>query len=156
SAGATPPSHHRTAAFRYPERMHRSSIRSVLHRMSAACAIAAALVLSSPHPSAKQQQPAAPATTPPAADKTLDLPALPGDAHVAQSMQLAGRTLNYTVTVGALPVNNADGKKTGDVVVTSYTMDGANRAVTFALNGGPGAASVYLNFGAIGPKRVAF
>ncbi len=28
--------------------------------------------------------------------------------------------------------------------------------MTFALNGGPGAASVYLNLGAIGPKRVAF
>ena len=28
--------------------------------------------------------------------------------------------------------------------------------MTFALNGGPGAASVYLDFGAIGPKRVAF
>jgi carboxypeptidase C (cathepsin A) len=28
--------------------------------------------------------------------------------------------------------------------------------VTFALNGGPGAASVYLNLGAIGPKHVKF
>jgi carboxypeptidase C (cathepsin A) len=28
--------------------------------------------------------------------------------------------------------------------------------VTFALNGGPGAASVYLNLGAIGPKHVRF
>ena len=35
-------------------------------------------------------------------------------------------------------------------------MDGADRPVTFAFNGGPGAASVYLNLGAIGPKRVAF
>ncbi len=28
--------------------------------------------------------------------------------------------------------------------------------MTFALNGGPGAASVYLNLGAIGPKHVKF
>jgi carboxypeptidase C (cathepsin A) len=28
--------------------------------------------------------------------------------------------------------------------------------VTFAVNGGPGASSVYLNLGAIGPKHVAF
>ena len=62
----------------------------------------------------------------------------------------------YTATVGTLPVYNADGKKTGDVVFTSYTIDGADRPVTFALNGGPGAASVYLNLGAIGPKHVAF
>jgi carboxypeptidase C (cathepsin A) len=39
---------------------------------------------------------------------------------------------------------------------TAYTMPGANRPVTFALNGGPGASSVYLNLGAIGPKRVQF
>jgi carboxypeptidase C (cathepsin A) len=64
--------------------------------------------------------------------------------------------LTYTATVGTLPVFSAEGKKTGEVVFTSYTMDGANRPVTFALNGGPGAASVYLNLGAIGPKRVAF
>jgi carboxypeptidase C (cathepsin A) len=35
-------------------------------------------------------------------------------------------------------------------------MEGKDRPVTFAFNGGPGAASVYLNLGAIGPKRVAF
>jgi len=28
--------------------------------------------------------------------------------------------------------------------------------VTFAFNGGPGASSVYLNFGAIGPKKINF
>ncbi|HYT75664.1 MAG TPA: hypothetical protein VEL79_12995, partial [Vicinamibacterales bacterium] len=70
--------------------------------------------------------------------------------------QLAGRALNYTATVGTLPTYGTDGKKTGEVVFTAYTMDGADRPVTFALNGGPGAASVYLNLGAIGPKRVAF
>jgi carboxypeptidase C (cathepsin A) len=51
----------------------------------------------------------------------------------------------------------ADGsKKTGEVVYTSYVMDGADRPVTFAFNGGPGASSVYLNLGAIGPKHLAF
>src|ERR1700734_736949 len=39
---------------------------------------------------------------------------------------------------------------------TAYTVPGAGRRVTFALNGGPGAASVYLNLGAIGPKRGQF
>lgn len=43
---------------------------------------------------------------------------------------------------------------------TSYILDGvknpADRPVTFALNGGPGASSVYLNFGAIGPKHIEF
>jgi len=107
-------------------------------------------------PILRAQQPAPPAATAPPADRPLDLPPLPADAHVAQTIQLGGRTLNYTATVGSLPVNGPDGKKTGDVVFTVYTIEGGNRPVTFALNGGPGAASVYLNLGAIGPKRVAF
>ena len=85
--------------------------------------------------------------------------AFPADKSVAQSMQLGGRTLNYTATVGSLPVPGKDGKPIGDVMFTAYTMPGASgtdRPVTFAINGGPGAASVYLNLGAIGPKRVQF
>lgn len=81
---------------------------------------------------------------------------LPADAHVAQTMQLDGKPLKYMATVGSLPVRNSEGKATGEVVFTSYVAEGANRPVTFAFNGGPGAASVYLNLGAIGPKRVNF
>jgi carboxypeptidase C (cathepsin A) len=88
-----------------------------------------------------------------AADKA---PPLPPDAHAQQSIQLNGKTLNYSVTVGTLPVYDKDGKKSGEVVYTAYTVDGAGRPVTFAMNGGPGAASVFLNFGAIGPKTVQF
>ena len=105
----------------------------------------------------QETKPPAPATPPPAAPaKDPDKPApLPPDAHVAQSIQLDGKTLNYTVTVGTLPVFD-NGKRSGEVVLTSYTMEGPDRPVTFALNGGPGAASVFLNFGAIGPKRLEF
>jgi carboxypeptidase C (cathepsin A) len=70
-------------------------------------------------------------------------------------MQLDGKTLHYTVTVGSLPVNDQN-KKIGEVVFTAYTLEGQDRPVTFALNGGPGAASVYLNLGAIGPKHLEF
>jgi carboxypeptidase C (cathepsin A) len=101
---------------------------------------------------AKPTPPAATADTK-AADKE---PPLPADAHVAQSIQLEGKPLHYTVTVGTLPVYDKDGKKSGEVVCTAYTLEGDSRAVTFALNGGPGAASVYLNLGAIGPKRIRF
>ncbi len=71
-------------------------------------------------------------------------------------MRLAGRTLDYTATVGTLPVRDEKGKVIADVVFTAYTMPGKDRPVTFALNGGPGASSVYLNMGAIGPKVVTF
>ena len=90
-------------------------------------------------------------------DASDKLPPLPADAHVQQSMQFGGKTLAYTVTVGKLPVRDKDGKTSGEVVFTAYTVDagkGNDRPVTFALNGGPGASSVYLNFGAIGPKTL--
>ena len=51
-------------------------------------------------------------------------PPLPADAHVEQSIQLDGKALKYTATVGTLPVYGRDGKKSADVVFTSYTMDG--------------------------------
>ncbi|MBS0488059.1 MAG: peptidase S10 [Proteobacteria bacterium] len=103
---------------------------------------------------ADTHKPAAPAD---AAEKSeFNLPPLPKDAHVAQSVTVEGRTLKYTATVGSLPVRDAKGKKIAEVVFTAYTMEGKDRPVTFALNGGPGASSVYLNFGAIGPKKVKF
>jgi carboxypeptidase C (cathepsin A) len=105
---------------------------------------------------AQQAAPAA-ATKDGAPERAADAqPPLPPDAHVEQTIQLDGHALRYTATVGTLPVYSTDGKNTGEVVFTAYTVDGADRPVTFALNGGPGAASVYLNLGAIGPKHVAF
>src|ERR1700727_1997464 len=89
-------------------------------------------------------------------DDESNLPPFPGDKTVRQSVTLGGRELKYDATVGSLPVLDEKGKTIGSVMFTAYTVPGANRPVTFALNGGPGAASVYLNLGAIGPKRVQF
>jgi len=96
---------------------------------------------------------------PAASDDKPAPPPFPADASVKQSIHLGDKTLNYTVTVGSLPVRDADGKKTAEIVYTAYILDGPRdprRPVTFAFNGGPGAASVYLNLGAIGPKRIQF
>ncbi|MGC2214597.1 MAG: peptidase S10 [Silvibacterium sp.] len=115
-----------------------------------------ALLLIAPSFSAHAQTDNKPDATKPAekaADK-MQLPPLPPDAHVQQSIELNGKTLHYTVTVGTLPVRDSEGKETGQVVYTAYTVDGADRPVTFAVNGGPGASSVFLNFGAIGPKHL--
>jgi carboxypeptidase C (cathepsin A) len=128
--------------------------------LGTAC-LSAALLLSLPVAAQgdKDKAPEKPA----AADKSdkadkSSLPPLPPDAHVQQSIQFDGKPLKYTVTVGTLPVRDKDGKTSGEVVFTSYTVDAGNtpggRPVTFALNGGPGASSVYLNFGAIGPKTL--
>src|SRR5579863_2306295 len=91
-----------------------------------------------------------------AKEEDIKLPPFPADKSVPQSMTLDGRVLKYEVTVGSLPVLDEKGKTIASIMFTAYTVPGANRPVTFALNGGPGAASVYLNLGAIGPKRVQF
>jgi carboxypeptidase C (cathepsin A) len=86
------------------------------------------------------------------------MPPLPADRTVPQSTVIAGATVSYQATVGTLPLYDAKGKKTGEVVYTAYVVPGRGpaRPVTFAFNGGPGAASAFLNYGAIGPKRVQF
>ena len=115
------------------------------------------LALYSPTVVAQQGMPgmAAPAAAAPHAGDAPP-PPLPAAAHVDQSIDVGGKPLKYTVTVEALPVYGAGDKKIGEVVVTAYTAGQGDRPVTFAMNGGPGAASVFLNFGAIGPKHVAF
>ena len=51
------------------------------------------------------------------------------------------------------------GKVRGDIFFTAYVLDQtvekSKRPITFAFNGGPGASSVWLHMGAVGPKRVA-
>lgn len=130
-----------------PFRCRYGAMKSLLHT-AALCVgllIAPASVLAAPDADTKAD---------PKDDRT-EAPALPADASARQSMRLAGRTLDYTATVGTLPVRDAKGKVIADVVFTAYTMPGKDRPVTFALNGGPGASSVYLNMGAIGPKVVS-
>src|SRR5665213_3928338 len=89
-------------------------------------------------------------------DDDFKLPPFPEDRTVHQSMQLGGRLFKYDVTVGSLPVFDEKGKTIASVMYTAYVVPGGNRPVTFAVNGGPGASSVYLNLGAFGPKHVAF
>ncbi|WP_076068421.1 S10 family peptidase [Sphingomonas montana] len=87
-----------------------------------------------------------------------DLPPLSVDRTVRQSATIGGRQIAYEATVGTIMVRDAKGKPIGQVVYTAYVVPGRDpaRPVTFAFNGGPGASSVYLNLGAIGPKRVQF
>ena len=83
---------------------------------------------------------------------------LPADSITDQTVQLVGRTLRFKATAGSIPLNKADdGSLLAEVAYVSYVMAGdARRPVTFVFNGGPGAASAYLNIGAIGPWRLPF
>jgi carboxypeptidase C (cathepsin A) len=68
-----------------------------------------------------------------------------------------GKLLKYTATVGRLPIKDAEGRIDAEMFYVAYTLDGADpatRPVTFAFNGGPGSASLWLHMGALGPRRV--
>src|SRR5436190_10086344 len=74
------------------------------------------------------------------------------------SINVGGKTLNYTATVGMMPIKNRDGETEARIFFMAYTLDGVGdrqqRPLTFSFNGGPGSASVWLHMGAIGPRRV--
>ncbi len=68
-----------------------------------------------------------------------------------------GKLLKYTATAGRLPIKRGDGKIEAQMFYVAYTVDGqeaAKRPLTFAFNGGPGSASIWLHMGALGPKHV--
>ena len=68
-----------------------------------------------------------------------------------------GKALKYTATAGRLPIKRGDGKIEAEMFYVAYTLDGqeaAKRPLTFAFNGGPGSASIWLHMGALGPKHV--
>ena len=84
---------------------------------------------------------------------------LPADAVTRHTMNIDGKPLAYTATAGTLPVTDSDSKHLGDIFYVSYVQDGASaadRPITFAFNGGPGAASAYLHLGAMGPRVIVF
>jgi carboxypeptidase C (cathepsin A) len=88
----------------------------------------------------------------------IELPPMSPDKSVDQVINADGHALRYKATVGHIDVRDDKGKVIGQVVYTAYTVPAARyaRPVTFAFNGGPGASSVFLNMGAIGPKKVNF
>jgi carboxypeptidase C (cathepsin A) len=68
-----------------------------------------------------------------------------------------GKLLKYTAIAGRLPIKRGDGKIEAEMFFVAYTLDGqeaAKRPLTFAFNGGPGSATIWLHMGALGPRRV--
>jgi carboxypeptidase C (cathepsin A) len=72
-------------------------------------------------------------------------------------IKVDGKPVKYTATAGRLPIKRGDGKIEAEMFYVAYTLDGADaakRPLTFAFNGGPGSASIWLHMGALGPRRV--
>jgi len=84
---------------------------------------------------------------------------LPADSVTEHTLELGARKVAYTATAGTLPIIDQSGERKASVFYTAYVAHDANpatRPVTFAFNGGPGAASVYLHLGIVGPKILDF
>ncbi|MGJ7036990.1 carboxypeptidase C (cathepsin A) [Shinella sp. BE166] len=83
---------------------------------------------------------------------------IPGDSVTEHTLQTQDGPLSYTATAGTLDLYGQDGNRTAKVFYTAYVAGKGDpaRPVTFAFNGGPGAASAYLHLGLVGPKVLEF
>jgi carboxypeptidase C (cathepsin A) len=93
----------------------------------------------------------------PASPAVAEQHRLPPDSTTKQTLSLADRTLAFTATAGSIRLFDEKGEPQADIAYTAYQRDGtdpATRPVTFFFNGGPGAASAYLQLGAAGPWRL--
>jgi carboxypeptidase C (cathepsin A) len=111
----------------------------------------------STEPSSTSEEPKA--TTPkPGADKDkeeFDVSEVP-PVVTHHQITVDGKLLKYTATTGRLPIKRGDGKIEAEMFFVAYTLDGEDtqkRPLTFAFNGGPGSATIWLHMGALGPRR---
>ncbi len=78
---------------------------------------------------------------------------------------LGGAEVSYVAQTGTIPVLKDDGTPRASVFYVYYaatdadgkrlaTKDAGARPITFFFNGGPGASSVWLHLGGLGPRRL--
>lgn len=109
------------------------------------------------HQQATPQRPQPGAASPPGPNQQPVVRAtLPPDSVTKHSMLLPdGRVLNFTATAGSIRLTNQEtGAPVADMAYIAFQLadtDRTTRPVTFAMNGGPGYASAWLNLGAMGP-----
>ena len=74
------------------------------------------------------------------------------------TVTINGKAFAYSATAGTMQIRDASDKVKAYLFFTAYTADKREnepeRPVTFAFNGGPGAASLWLHLAALGPERV--
>jgi len=82
-------------------------------------------------------------------------PALPARTETRHTINLAGHALDYRAVAETIGLTDRKGQAVASVYTVSYLADapgGTQRPVAFVFNGGPGAASVFLHLGALGPR----
>jgi len=78
-------------------------------------------------------------------------------SQTSHQTMIGGQSVSYSATTGFIPMRAQDGKETGKIFYVFYQREGVDldeRPITFAFNGGPGSASIWLHMGAFGPKRI--
>jgi carboxypeptidase C (cathepsin A) len=85
------------------------------------------------------------------------MPALPARVETRHTITLAGHPFDYRAIAETIGLVNPKGEAAASVFVVSYLAGSATtpdnrRPVAFFFNGGPGAASVFLDLGAAGPR----
>lgn len=106
-----------------------------------------------PAPSPHARAAARPDEPPPAVSPRR----LPADSTTEHSLVLPGRTLDFKATAGTIKLTDEKGVEQADIAFVAYQLKSASpesRPVAFVFNGGPGAASVWLHLGALGPWRL--
>lgn len=111
--------------------------------------------MGAPEPKAQRQEEAAKESQAPAAAPPE---ALPPPVTTSHSLDLPGRTLRFKAIAGPIRLSDAQsGAPQADIATTAFVVEEAEpirRPVTFAINGGPGAASAWLDLGSLGPWRL--
>ena len=80
----------------------------------------------------------------------------PEGASAAHELHADGANLTYTASADWLILRKRE-KPKAEMFHVSYIVDTDEpRPITFVFNGGPGASSVYLHIGAMGPRRAEF
>jgi carboxypeptidase C (cathepsin A) len=82
---------------------------------------------------------------------------IPDVAPIVKSheMTLNGKALKYTSATGMMPLRNSVGEIEAGLFYVAYNVEGmGKRPLCVAFNGGPGAGSLWLHLGAIGPRRI--
>src|SRR5579862_2237264 len=92
---------------------------------------------------------------PRADDKPPPHPEPPARVETRHAITLAGRRIDYRAIAETIGLSDAQGAPTASIYTVAYLADaapGALRPLAFVFNGGPGAASVFLHLGALGPR----
>jgi carboxypeptidase C (cathepsin A) len=143
--------------------------RAKLHRSLLALLVAVAATTAFAQEDPHQTAPAAQSTAPqeqrrggaqerPAPEQSV-LRLLPDDAVSIHAIDTPAGKLDYTATAGTLSLFDQSGQRSAAIFYTAYIVKGvepARRPLTFVFNGGPGAASAFLNLGLVGPKVAEF